>query len=233
MNLTTRQKRMGLPIEFYTIPFNDRVSLPKPRVPRIEGATCCAVGIKPLSRDPTGPRRKVDELTSPARAFDRSNPPDRVKFVRSLTEKCALCRGPGGRVREYDRSLQQRGVTGALKMSALRLGCLTVLMQSHVTGLVCNRPPTGRKPNHHFLRSGCLQGRFPNLALELDSLRPAQFTQIILAGKIRLQMLAGQAHPLLDRLPGRHRRILKLDGACRRKGMLHPRFAPLQGRSET
>ena len=79
MNLTTRQKRMGLPIEFYTIPFNDRVSLPKPRVPRIEGATCCAVGIKPLSRDPTGPRRKVDELTSPARAFDRSNPPDRVK----------------------------------------------------------------------------------------------------------------------------------------------------------
>src|SRR5205807_798984 len=83
----------------------------------------------PFSRDPARSGSKIDELTASARALDSCHPPDRVKFVRSLIEESALCRGPGGRICEYNRSLQQSGVTGALEMRSLRLSCFIVFIQ--------------------------------------------------------------------------------------------------------
>src|SRR5260370_33801431 len=130
------------------------------------------MGIEPCSRDPSGSGSKIDQLTAAARAFDRGHPSKGMKFVRALMEDCAPCRRPGARICEHDRSFQQRGITRAFKVRMIRLGAFIVLMQSHVTRLVYDRPPpAGSKLINHLPRRRGLRGGLSNLPLELNAFR--------------------------------------------------------------
>ena len=94
VNLADCRKCVGLPVELYGVALYNGISLPKPRISRINGMACGAIRIQLVSRDPARAGRKVDELAATRRAFDSGHSSRRPNFVRSLVEDGAARRRP-------------------------------------------------------------------------------------------------------------------------------------------
>src|ERR1700751_2547278 len=113
-----------------------------------------------------------------------------MELVRSLIENRAARRGAGTGIGDHNRSLQQRGVTAAFKMCALRPSSFVVLMELPVTRLVHDGPSSaGLELGHHVPRGRNLRRAFSNLFLKMNVFGASEFPQIIFAAEIRLQIL--------------------------------------------